>query len=85
MFLLLSSLTKLRLLNMSLAAQNDYLNEQVYPTLMPLLEKLIKTVKRDGHSNEAEGEFDPLKWLAQELMRNNPHKGDGKQTHDVAI
>ncbi len=68
---------------MSLAEQTDYLNENVYPTLLPLLEKLIKTVKRetlhDGQGEKrADEEFDPLNWLGQQLMRQNPKKKQGE-------
>jgi hypothetical protein len=55
-----------------LSEQKEYLDETIYPTLLPLLEKLILLVKRQGYA-EQEQNFDPLVWLAQQLMRNS-HK-----------
>ena len=69
--------------DMSLAEQTDYLNEKVYPTLLPLLEKLLKTVKREAHHDgtgemREDEQFDPLDWLGQQLMRQNPNKKHGE-------
>ncbi|KAJ3333299.1 hypothetical protein HDU76_009625 [Blyttiomyces sp. JEL0837] len=49
----------------------EYLETYVFPTLLPGIERLLKTVKRkDGQLEEI---ADPVVWLAQYLVRNNPN------------
>jgi hypothetical protein len=40
-----------------------YLEQEIFPTLLPALEKLLKAVKR--HEAEDAANFDPINWLAQ--------------------
>ncbi len=46
----------------------EYLQQSVFPVLLPALEKLLSHVK-DLEGAEEEQEFNPLNWLAQVTMR----------------
>ncbi|KAJ3417307.1 hypothetical protein HDV05_005763 [Chytridiales sp. JEL 0842] len=49
-----------------------YLEENVFPTLLPGIERLLRNVKRkDGGQVEEIG--DPIQWLAQYLVQHNPN------------
>ncbi len=49
----------------SMAHSNkEFLEETVYPTLLPGLEKLLKGIKR-AQENDTEFTSDPLIWIAQ--------------------
>ncbi|KAJ3208878.1 hypothetical protein HDU67_006503 [Dinochytrium kinnereticum] len=53
-----------------------YLEERIFPILLPGIEKLLRTVKRkDGQTEEELA--DPVGWLAQYLQKNNPASGGG--------
>lgn len=57
---------------------DEYLLEEIYPILLPGLEALaieIENCKVEGEKREIRirSRFNPLRWLGQYLMRNNPH------------
>jgi hypothetical protein len=56
---------------------DEYCLEEIYPVLLPGLEALAKEVencKSEGDKRDVRirARFNPLRWLAQYLMRHNP-------------
>ena len=56
---------------------DEYLLEEIYPILLPGLEELaqeIENCKSEGDKRDIRirARFNPVRWLAQYLMRNNP-------------
>eukprot|EP01117_Protostelium_nocturnum_P014857 TRINITY_DN56_c0_g1_i1.p1 TRINITY_DN56_c0_g1~~TRINITY_DN56_c0_g1_i1.p1 ORF type:complete len:154 (+),score=53.54 TRINITY_DN56_c0_g1_i1:133-594(+) len=54
---------------MSAPAEQSYLENQVYPTLFPALEELLRWMQ----THQTDQPISPLLWLAQHLKRNNPN------------
>ncbi|TPP43739.1 hypothetical protein CGC21_20690 [Leishmania donovani] len=69
------------------SADHRYLIENVFPTLVPALQDLIKQyrdqITQDGTASGAanKAQPDPVMWLAQYLLRNNVHSGTSRLTH----
>src|SRR5690606_20937510 len=59
-----------------------YLEEQLLPTLVPGLEKLLR-IANDDYKIRMEDDlpFNPLLWLASYLMRNNPKYNPEAKNH----
>ncbi|KAJ9442315.1 hypothetical protein DIPPA_05879 [Diplonema papillatum] len=60
-----------------------YLEENVLPTLVPALEELLTEVAERQSSKKSH--LNPIDWLAQFLMRNNPRYNDNYTKHPFAI
>ncbi|KAK7199822.1 hypothetical protein NESM_000029300 [Novymonas esmeraldas] len=60
-----------------LSANQRYLVENVFPTLVPALQDLIRRYRGeiDTGSTTSTTQVDPVMWLAQYLLRNNTHSG----------
>ncbi|CAG9580350.1 hypothetical_protein [Leishmania major strain Friedlin] len=69
------------------STDHRYLIENVFPTLVPALQDLIKQyrdrITQDGTTSDAadKAQPDPVMWLAQYLLRNNVHSGTSRLTH----
>ncbi|KAG5470205.1 hypothetical protein LSCM4_02899 [Leishmania orientalis] len=70
-----------------ISADHRYLIENVFPTLVPALQDLIKmyrgqiTPNDTGGSTANKAKADPVMWLAQYLLRNNVHSGTSRLAH----
>eukprot|EP01063_Lacrimia_lanifica_P025061 TRINITY_DN32855_c0_g1_i1.p2 TRINITY_DN32855_c0_g1~~TRINITY_DN32855_c0_g1_i1.p2 ORF type:complete len:128 (+),score=46.02 TRINITY_DN32855_c0_g1_i1:43-426(+) len=65
-----------------------YLEQHVYPTLMPALKELLAEVSGPEDSVAAElkrARINPIDWLAQYLMRNNPKHNTFLHQHPCAL
>ncbi|XQJ29747.1 hypothetical protein NXY56_005807 [Leishmania guyanensis] len=69
------------------SADHRYLIENVFPTLVPALQDLIKNYRGqitpssmvNGAANTSQA--DPVMWLAQYLLRNNVQSGTSRLVH----
>lgn len=63
-----------------------YLEETIFPTLLPALVKLLERLEdmglKDGHSNNQVEKFNSIRWLAEYMVRYHPDGGVFK--HDSA-
>ena len=72
---------------------DEYLLEEIYPILLPGLEALAKEIencKSEGDKRDirVRARFNPIRWLAQYLMRNNPripHKPNPSYTNKTLL
>ncbi|KAG5470621.1 hypothetical protein LSCM1_01867 [Leishmania martiniquensis] len=71
----------------NISADHRYLIENVFPTLVPALQDLIKEHRDQITPNDGDRctanktQADPVTWLAQYLLRNNVNGGTSRLTH----
>ncbi|KAJ3041121.1 hypothetical protein HDV00_009835 [Rhizophlyctis rosea] len=61
-----------------------YLENHVFPVLLPGIEKLLRTVKRKDGQLEVD-HVDPILWIAQYLCRNNPASQNAAKTRSTVV
>mmetsp|Transcript_5368 Transcript_5368/g.12424 ORF Transcript_5368/g.12424 Transcript_5368/m.12424 type:complete len:309 (+) Transcript_5368:202-1128(+) len=74
--------SKLNLTDQDGSDDYAFLEETVLPTLLPSLAQLLERVEqKEQHAAENTPPFNPIRWLAESLMRHHPEGGAFEHRH----